>query len=74
MLAAVVLHVLVHEARDGIDLPRLARACERDPEDPAQADEVRAAAESLLADGLATRERESFEPTRAALRAAELSF
>jgi hypothetical protein len=81
LLAAVVLHVLVTEGRDGISPDEVARACERDPSDEAERGEVEAALEILVRDELAVRqaagsrdESPSFAPTRAAVRAAELSF
>lgn len=70
----MVLHVLVSEARCGFTTSQVARACERDPSDPADLDEVEAALEVLLDDGLAEGESELYRPTRAAIRAAELSF
>lgn len=73
-LAAVVLHVLVSEARGGFTATQIAKACERDPTDPSDLDEVEAALEVLLDDGLAEDESELYRPTRAAVRAAELSF
>jgi len=74
LLAAVVLHALVTEGRDGMSVARVARACERDPTDPADIDEIEAAIEILLDDGLAQCDDELFRPTRAAIRAGELSF
>lgn len=74
LLAAVVLHTLVTEGRKGMTLPRVAVACERDPNDPADIDEIEAAIEILLDDGLAQGDGELFRPTRPAIRARELSF
>jgi hypothetical protein len=74
LLAAVVLHTLVTEGRKGMSVARVAKACERDPSDVADVDEIEAALEILLDDGLAKREGEQFLPTRAAIRASELSF
>jgi hypothetical protein len=87
LLAAVVLHTLVTEGRDGITAAHVAAACERAPDDRADMEEVEAALELLLDDGLAQREtrrtdagkragadEDLFHPTRAAVRAAELSF
>jgi hypothetical protein len=74
LLAAVVLHTLVAEGRAGMTVAQVAEACERDPADPADVDEVRAALEVLLADGLAQGQGELYQPTRAAIRANELSF
>jgi hypothetical protein len=73
-LAAVVLHTLVSEGREGMTAAQVAKACERDPADPADLDEIEAALEVLLDDGLAEGEGELYRPTRAAVRAAELSF
>jgi hypothetical protein len=74
LLAAVVLHALVSEGRDGMTTADVALACERDPDDRADLEEVEAALAVLLDDGLAQREDDLFRPTRAAVRAGELSF
>lgn len=83
LLAAVVLHVLVTEGRDGLSADAVARACERDPAEDDEREEVETALEILIRDDLAVRregsgngssERPLFAPTRAAIRAAELSF
>jgi hypothetical protein len=74
LLAAVVLHTLVSEGRDGMTVSHVALACKRDPDDPADRDEIEAALEILLDDCLAQCEDELFRPTRAAVRAGELSF
>lgn len=81
LLAAVVLHVLVTEGRDGLSVEAVARACERDPRDEAERGEVEKALEILIRDELALRGEAGsgttsplFAPTRAAVRAAELSF
>jgi len=80
LLAAVVLHTLVSAGRGGLTLAQIARACERDPTDRDEAREVDVALGVLLEDDLATRERDRdrdldlYKPTRAAIRAAELSF
>jgi hypothetical protein len=73
-LAAAVLHTLVSEGREGMDLSRVAIQCQRDPADPVELGEIQAALEVLLNDGLARREGELLRPTHAAVRAAELSF
>lgn len=58
----------------------MALACQRDPTNPHELHETEAALQVLLDDGLAERETgtevqsERFKPTRAAIRAAELSF
>jgi hypothetical protein len=76
LLAAVVLHTLVSEGRDGMTLARVAVACERDPNDPVEIQEIESALEILLEDELARRDggRQLFAPTRAAVRACELTF
>jgi hypothetical protein len=81
LLAAVVLHVLVTEGRDGVSTEAVALACERDPDDEAERGEVQRALEILVGDDLARRQEAGpgagsplFAPTRAAVRAAELSF
>jgi hypothetical protein len=79
-LAAVVLHVLVTEGSEGIALEHVARTCERDPDDEDERREVQTALDILVRDELAVRELTQangaprFRPTRAAVRAAELSF
>jgi len=54
----------------------VARACERDPDDADDAKEMLGALDVLLEDGLAEVEgkTELVRPTRAAVRANELSF
>ncbi len=52
----------------------VASACERDPTNAPELDETEAALDVLLAAGLAIRNDKRFRPTRAAIRAAELSF
>ena len=79
LLAAVVLHVLVSEGQQGVSLEQVAGTCERDPNDDAERREVQVALEILVRDDLATSDvdgagRAIFKPTRAATRAAELSF
>jgi len=70
----VVLHTLVSEGRDGMTVARLAVACERDPNNSAEIDEIEVALRVLLDDELARHEDGLYQPTRAAIRAAELSF
>lgn len=74
LLAAVVLDVLVRAGPAGLALREITRACERNPRNPEEAREVEIAANILVADELATREADLYRPTRAAIRAAELSF
>jgi hypothetical protein len=79
LLAAVVLHVLVSEGQQGISLEQVARTCERDPSDEAERQEVQVALEILVRDELAIDDADGtgqarYTPTRAAIRAAELSF
>lgn len=104
-----MLHTLVSEARDGMSTTAIAVACDRDPDAKRDIEEIVAALEILLKDGLAEREttprrkpdaacepgtaqepdteRKSdtarepsvppqprYRPTRAAIRANELSF
>jgi hypothetical protein len=70
----VALHTLVTEGREGMTATQVATVCERDPHDAADIDEIEAALEILLDDGLARCKDELFLPTRAAIRASELSF
>jgi hypothetical protein len=97
LLAAVVLHTLLSEAREGISVAAVAIACERDPNEPDDLAEIEAALRLLIEDGLAEREftpprkldrtagldvkpepdnrpQLLYRPTRAAIRAYELSF
>lgn len=73
-LAAVALHTLVSEGREGMTREQVALACERDPTNPPELQEIEAALQVLLEDELTERENELFKPTRAAIRAFELSF
>jgi hypothetical protein len=73
-LAAVVLHTLVSEGRDGMGITQMAIECQRNPSDPNELGEIERAMEILLGDGLAHREDGLYRPTHAAIRAAELSF
>jgi hypothetical protein len=74
LLAAVVLHVLVSKGRAGISAQHVARECERNPANSIEMHEIEAALDILLADGLAQQKNDLFVPTRAAIRAEELSF
>jgi hypothetical protein len=73
-LAAVVLHTLVSKGGDGMSVQRIARDCERNPANSIEMHEIEMALSILLADGLAQQEHDLFAPTRAAIRAEELSF
>jgi hypothetical protein len=72
LLAAVVLHVLVAESARTFE--PICRSVQRDPNKPDERSEVEQALAVLVADGLALHEGEQWTPTRAAVRAAELSF
>jgi hypothetical protein len=74
LLAAVMLHTLVSEGRKGLNQTSIAVACQRDPNDSAEMGEIGAALRVLLDDGLAERKNGLYQPTRAAIRADELSF
>lgn len=80
LLAAVVLHTLVAEGRDGMTVWRMAIACERDPHKHAERREIETALQTLVKDKLAYSQEQPqskeklFCPTHAAIRAAELSF
>jgi hypothetical protein len=74
LLAAVVLHTLVTEGRDGMTVAAIATDCQRDPSDPHDMDEIEAALEILRGDDLAEPGNGLYRPTRAAVRAYELSF
>lgn len=80
LLAAVVLHTLLSGASEGMSIAAVAVACERDPDERRDIGEIEAALAILLEDGLAEREipptpsRRLYRPTRAAIRANELSF
>jgi hypothetical protein len=74
LLAAVVLQTLVGAGPAGLTLPQVARACERQPDRLPEAREVEVALRILIDDELATRDGDLYRATRAAIRAAELSF
>lgn len=74
LLAAVVLHTLVSSAGQAQSLAEIVKACERDPASTHDRKAVETAITSLLDDGLAIAGGGGFAATRAALRAAELSF
>jgi hypothetical protein len=74
LLAAVVLHTLVSEGRDGLTVAQVAVACDRSPNHPGEEREIEVALTILVDDGLAACEDNLYRPTRPATRAAELSF
>jgi hypothetical protein len=74
LLAAVVLHTLVTDGRDGVFAREVAIACERDPTDPVAMGEIDVVLDILIGDDLAQRDGDLYKPTRAAIRASELSF
>jgi hypothetical protein len=74
LLAAVVLHTLVTHPHDGLTVAQVALACDRSPNHPGEEREIELALAILVGDGLATSENDLYRPTRAAIRAAELSF
>lgn len=74
LLAAVMLDTLVRAAPARLTRAQIARACERDPDDASEAVEVESALQILLDDDLAVRDGARYRPTRAAIRAAQLSF
>ena len=74
LLAAVVLHTLVSEGGEGMTVARVAVACDRSPNHPGEEREIELALAILVGDGLARCEEDLYRPTRAAIRAAELSF
>lgn len=69
-----MLHTLVTEGREGMNIAAVAVACERDPANPAELGEVETALQILFDDDLSERNAELLKPTRAAIRAFELSF
>lgn len=74
LLAAVVLDTLVVVSPRSLTGTEVARACERDPNRAADLREIGAALETLMADGLAAHAQQGYRATRAAVRAAQLSF
>jgi predicted transcriptional regulator len=79
LLAAVVLHTLLNQAHEGMSVEAVAVACERDPDEQRDIEEIEASLAILLEDGLAEREGRTsrqglYRATRAAIRANELSF
>lgn len=73
-MAAVVLHILVVAAPATLTLEEIVHADERDSADASDRALIRRALGGLLGDGLACELDGKFAPTRAAIRAAELSF
>ncbi len=74
LLAAVVLHTLLRAGPPGTTTERTLEACERDPNSQPERNEIEAAIDALIADGLAERRGAHVRATRAALRADALSF
>jgi len=75
LLAAVVVHILVTEGREGMSAEQVARECERDAEHEADRQEVELALSALVDYELAVRGDDGlWRPTRAAVQAARLSF
>ena len=73
-MAAVVLHILVVAAPATLTLEEIINADERDTADARDRALIQRALGGLLVDGLAHEHAGRFAPTRAAVRAAELSF
>ncbi len=73
-VAAVVLHILVSAAPATLTLEEIINADERDARNAHDRALIERALAGLLSDGLACEEHGAFAPTRAAIRAAELSF
>ena len=74
LLAAAVLHALLRAAREPLTLEQTAAACQRNPQSQGDLDTIQAALTCLVDDGLAYKRGSTFGPTRAALRAEQLSF
>ncbi len=73
-MAAVVLHILVAAAPATLTLEQVINADERDANDARDRALIERALGILLSDGLACEDHGAFAPTRAAIRAAQLSF
>jgi hypothetical protein len=73
-LAAVLLHVLVSAAPEGMSREQAILACERDPERVEDRAAVEGALTTLVRDGLVDRDGPLLTATRAAIRADELRF
>jgi hypothetical protein len=75
LLAAVVVHVLVTEGREGMSAEQVARECERDADHEADRQEIELALRALVDYDLAVHGDDGlWRPTRAAVEAARLSF
>ncbi|HEX5308601.1 MAG TPA: hypothetical protein VFW38_05910 [Solirubrobacteraceae bacterium] len=74
LLAAVVLETLVEADGGPLTHEQIALACERRPEDARESEEIDKALRILMSDRLVRGDGESFRATRAAIRAAQLSF
>lgn len=70
----MVLQTLVSQGTACLTTVQVARACERDPDNAEEVREIETALAILVRDDLALRAGERYRPTRAAIRAAELSF
>jgi len=73
-VAAVVLHILVAARPATLTLEEIVNADERDAANARDRSLIEHALAGLLADGLAREHADRYSPTRAAIRAAELSF
>ena len=73
-VAAVVLHILVAASPATLTLEEIVNADERDSADARDRALIQRALGGLLVDGLAHERDGKFAPSRAAIRAAELSF
>lgn len=75
LLAGVVSHVLVTQGREGMAFEAISREVERDLHNAQEREEVQLALQALVDYDLAVADGpDRWKPTRAAVRAAELSF
>lgn len=75
LLAAVVSHVLVTRGCEGMAFEAISREVERDPANAEERQEVQLALQALVDYDLAVAlGPDGWKPTRAAVRAADLSF
>jgi hypothetical protein len=74
LLAAIILHVLLTDPRELLDVEQATSACERDPAVAEDLEQVRDALHGLVRDGLAEQHGQAFRASRAAIRADQLSF